>query len=103
MSNPKRRSIRQISASASHPHHTSSHLRGRLRQQAYPPSSVSSASSPAPVPVKKRKTRHATQQTELFAIKDIVDEKFVGSKRFYKIDWENNSVTGESYQPTWVR
>lgn len=100
MSSPKRRS-RQPSASSSRPY---PRLRGRQRQRQRTkvPSSASSSSSPAPAPSKKRKTRHATQHTDFFAIKDIVAEKFVDGKRFFKIDWEDNPVTGEPYEPTWV-
>lgn len=45
--------------------------------------------------------RHDTHQ-DFFAIKDIVDEKFVNGKRHYKIDWKDDPKTGESISPTWV-
>lgn len=48
--------------------------------------------------------RHAnkTRRDHVFAIKDIIDEKVVDGQRFYKIDWADDSVTGESFEPTWV-
>lgn len=65
---------------------------------------VDSSSSPVPVPAKRRKQRHEPSSDDaVFAIKDIIDEKFVKGKRWYKIDWADNETTGESFEPTWVR
>lgn len=51
---------------------------------------------------KRPKLRHDTRQDNVFAIKDIVDEKFIHGKRHYKIDWQDDPNTGESFSPTWV-
>lgn len=48
------------------------------------------------------KLRHDTRQDNVFAIKDIIDEKFIHGKRHYKIDWQDDPNTGESFSPTWV-
>ncbi|KAK7711004.1 hypothetical protein SLS63_012841 [Diaporthe eres] len=45
--------------------------------------------------------RHDTRQDNVFAIKDIIDEKFIHGKRHYKIDWQDDPNTGESFSPTW--
>ena len=41
-------------------------------------------------------------EDNLYDIRDIIDEKYVGRKIFYKIDWADNPTTGERYDPTWV-
>lgn len=48
------------------------------------------------------KLRHDTRQDNVFAIKDIIDEKFIHGKRHYKIDWQDDPNTGQSFSPTWV-
>lgn len=62
-------------------------------------------SPPATSPGKGKRRKpphHATSPPDnLFAIKDIIDEKLVDGQRYYQIDWANNSTTGESYSPTW--
>ncbi|KAK0719622.1 hypothetical protein B0H67DRAFT_573592 [Lasiosphaeris hirsuta] len=37
----------------------------------------------------------------LYAIRDIVGEKVIYGKLYYKIDWADNPNTGERYNPTW--
>lgn len=61
--------------------------------------------APAPIPVKRRKPckENETHQDNVFAIKDIIDEKLINGKRFFKIDWADDSTTGESFEPTWVK
>ncbi|ROW08823.1 hypothetical protein VMCG_02746 [Cytospora schulzeri] len=60
------------------------------------------ANSPPATSGKRRKPNHATPlQDNLFAIKDIIDEKVVNGQRYYQIDWADNPTTGESYSPTW--
>lgn len=51
---------------------------------------------------KRPKPRHDTCQDDVFAIKDIIDEKFIHGKRHYRIDWQDDPNTGESFSPTWV-
>lgn len=51
---------------------------------------------------KRPELRHGTRQDNVFAIKDIIDEKFIHGKRHYKIDWQDDPITGESFSPTWV-
>ncbi|GAB1314364.1 Chromo domain-containing protein [Madurella fahalii] len=36
-----------------------------------------------------------------YEIRGIVDEKYVGEKLLYKVDWVDNPTTGERYDPTW--
>lgn len=61
------------------------------------------AKSPRTTPRKRRKSHNATNPNDnLFAIKDIIDEKIVDGKRYYQIDWADNPTTGQSYSPTWV-
>lgn len=48
------------------------------------------------------KLRHDTRQDNVFAIKDIIDEKFIHGKLHYKIDWQDDPNTGGSFSPTWV-
>ncbi|KAF3760178.1 hypothetical protein M406DRAFT_109289 [Cryphonectria parasitica EP155] len=60
--------------------------------------------SPPPTPAKKtkkRKLRDDILQDNFYAIKDIIDEKFIGSQRYYKIDWEDHPITGETFEPSW--
>jgi hypothetical protein len=49
-----------------------------------------------------RSTRHKTNSTVFYAIRDIVAEERRKGKIYYKIDWEDDPRTGESYEPTWV-
>lgn len=48
------------------------------------------------------KLRHDIRQDNVFAIKDIIDEKHIHGRRHYKIDWQDDPNTGESFSPTWV-
>jgi hypothetical protein len=50
----------------------------------------------------KPKTREPSPDEDLYAIRDIVGEKFVKGKLLYKVDWADNPTTGERYDPTWV-
>lgn len=72
---------------------TTGHKRARPRKK---------PQSPSPPPAATKRRKHDTPQADFFAIKDIIDEKFIGGKRHYKIDWEDNSSTGASFEPTWV-
>lgn len=56
----------------------------------------------SPKRLRRPKLRHDTRQDNVFAIKDIIDEKFIRGKRHYKIDWQDDPNTGESFSPTWV-
>ncbi|KAL2266565.1 hypothetical protein VTJ83DRAFT_5917 [Remersonia thermophila] len=51
----------------------------------------------------KRKTRDPTplQDDVLYAIRDIIDEKFDDGKLYYRVDWADDPVTGQSFDPTW--
>lgn len=62
----------------------------------------SQAKALRPPTPKRPKLRHDTRQDNVFAIKDIIDEKFIHGKRHYKIDWQDDPNTGESFSPTWV-
>lgn len=66
----------------------------RTRSQAKAPRAVT--------PKKRPKLRHDIRQDNIFAIKDIIDEKFIRGKRHYKIDWQDDPTTGEPFSPTWV-
>ncbi len=44
-----------------------------------------------------------TADNVLYAIRDIIEERIVRGKLQYKIDWADNPVTAERYDPTWVR
>lgn len=70
--------------------------RMRTRSQAKAPRAASPRRPGRP------KLRHDTCQDNVFAIKDIIDEKFIHGKRHYKIDWQDDPNTGESFSPTWV-
>jgi hypothetical protein len=50
----------------------------------------------------KPKAREPSPDAALYAIRDIVGEKFVKGKLLYKVDWADNPTTGERYDPTWV-
>lgn len=43
-----------------------------------------------------------SQEEEWYSIKDIVAEKCIKGKLWYKIDWADNPVTGEVYDQSWV-
>jgi hypothetical protein len=49
-----------------------------------------------------RTTRKATPEEGLYEVRDILDEKFAKGILLYKVDWADNPITGERYQPTWV-
>lgn len=59
-------------------------------------------SSSSSVPGERRRLRHEHSRDTVFAIKDIIDEKFVDGKRWFKIDWADDPTTGQSFEPTWV-
>jgi len=44
-----------------------------------------------------------TENEKFYAVKNIIDEKIQRGRLYYKIDWADNSETGESFDPTWVR
>ncbi|PSS02475.1 hypothetical protein BD289DRAFT_478850 [Coniella lustricola] len=69
-------------------------LRGRPRKRPRSSHSASSQSSPPRV-------RDDTPQDDVYAIKDIIDEKTVDGQRFYRIDWADDPRTGQVYEPTW--
>ncbi|KAK1760813.1 citron Rho-interacting kinase [Echria macrotheca] len=48
-----------------------------------------------------RSTRQQTNSDVFYAIRDIVAEERRKGKLYYKIDWEDDPRTGESYEPTW--
>lgn len=62
----------------------------------------SQAKAQCPQIPKRPKPRHETRQDNVFAIKDIIDEKFVRGRLHYRIDWEDDPNTGEPFSPTWV-
>lgn len=69
--------------------------RGRPRKhRRSSPSASTQSSSPG--------LRNDTSQTNLYAIKDIIDEKIVDGKLYYKIDWADDPRTGEVFEPSWV-
>ncbi|KAK4137637.1 hypothetical protein BT67DRAFT_460186 [Trichocladium antarcticum] len=45
--------------------------------------------------------REPTPDEVFYQIRDVVDEKRVRGKLFYKVDWADNPTTGERYNPTW--
>ncbi|KAL1840735.1 hypothetical protein VTJ49DRAFT_175 [Mycothermus thermophilus] len=52
----------------------------------------------------KRKTREPSPPEDddvLYAIRDIIDEKFENGKLYYRVDWADDPITGESFDPTW--
>lgn len=103
----KHKTIATRSASASIITTPTHHTRRRLRKKPRPSSpSLSPSPSPvaAPAPFKRRKSppKNETLQNDVFAIKDIIDEKLVNGQRFFKIDWADNPITGETFEPTWV-
>lgn len=91
-------------ATTSHP----ATKRGRGRQQKTTRQRSPSQSSPPTATIaplkKRRKQRQASKpiQDNIFQIKNIIGEKFIDSKRFFEIDWEDNPVNGEVFKPTWV-
>lgn len=50
----------------------------------------------------KPTSRPANPDETFYEIRGIVDEKYVGGKLLYKVDWVDNPTTGERYDPTWV-
>ena len=56
--------------------------------------------STEPYSTKRQKVKQsegAQGGEDFYAVKDIIDE----NETHYRIDWENNAATGESYSPTW--
>ncbi|KXX81336.1 Citron Rho-interacting kinase [Madurella mycetomatis] len=49
----------------------------------------------------KPTVRGSTPDGSFYEIRGIIDEKFVGGKLLYKVDWVENPTTGERYDPTW--
>lgn len=50
----------------------------------------------------KPTVRAPTPDETFYEIRGIIDEKYVGGKLLYKVDWVDNPTTGERYDPTWV-
>lgn len=50
---------------------------------------------------KKRPDQNNTEEV-WFNIRQILDEKRIGSRIQYLVDWEDNPITGEAYDPTWA-
>ena len=40
--------------------------------------------------------------TTFYSVRGIISEKFKDGKKQYLIDWEDDPITGESYENTWV-
>lgn len=53
---------------------------------------------------KKSKNRKAPAEEDLgwYTIKRILDEKTVRGRVQYFVEWDDNAVTGQAYDPTWV-
>jgi hypothetical protein len=55
-------------------------------------------------PVEDPESSADSGEDQEYSIKDIIDEEVRnGVVVRYKIDWEPDEVTGETYKPTWVR
>lgn len=51
----------------------------------------------------RRKSKQKPKvEDELYAIKDIIDEKYERGRVWYRIDWEDDPNTGEQFDPSWV-
>ncbi|KAG8158810.1 hypothetical protein KVR01_011253 [Diaporthe batatas] len=61
----------------------------------------SQAKAQCPQTPKRPRPRHEILQDDVFAIKDIIDEKFIRGRLHYRIDWEDDPRTGGSFLPTW--
>jgi hypothetical protein len=60
-------------------------------------------------PKRRRRSAAAAQQKKrkaksevLYEVRDIIDEKVEKGKVFYLVDWADDPVTGEKFDPTWV-
>ncbi|PQE33729.1 HDA1 complex subunit protein [Rutstroemia sp. NJR-2017a WRK4] len=49
---------------------------------------------------RERKTAHATEV--YYSVREIIGERELGKHTQFLIDWEDNPLTGETYEPTWV-
>ncbi|KAK3374020.1 hypothetical protein B0T24DRAFT_657686 [Lasiosphaeria ovina] len=53
-------------------------------------------------PPRRQDTPHAAPEEEkLYAIRGIIEEKYKRRKLLYRIDWEDDPDTGETFEPTW--
>lgn len=51
---------------------------------------------------RNRDSSPARAADKLYSIRDIIDEKVERGNLYYRIDWADDSETGEKYSPTWV-
>ncbi|KAK0727946.1 hypothetical protein B0T26DRAFT_672552 [Lasiosphaeria miniovina] len=52
-------------------------------------------------PGRQHTPRAAPEEEKLYAIRGIIEEKYKRRKLLYLIDWEDDSDTGEAFEPTW--
>jgi hypothetical protein len=69
--------------------------------------SLAASSSPAPrrsAPKKKARRRREAESEKQFSLQDpgILDQKEVNRKVYYLLNWADDPVTKETYEPTWV-
>lgn len=58
-----------------------------------------SPAKPSPRRRTRKRGRAGKAADDFYSVKSILDE----SDDRYLIDWEDDSITGRSYSPTWVR
>ena len=71
--------------------------RDRRKRTSFSESPTQSSSSPRK---KRRKVEEATD--ELWAVREILEERRNQGRLEYLVDWEDSKVTGVSFSPTWV-
>lgn len=51
---------------------------------------------------RRKQAEPAPADEDFYEIRDIVGEKRVKGKLLYKVDWADNPITGQRYDPSWV-
>ncbi|PHH74596.1 hypothetical protein CDD80_2969 [Ophiocordyceps camponoti-rufipedis] len=59
------------------------------------------ASGPTLMRKSRRPARKQKPARKWFAIRGILEERLAGRRLEYLVDWEDDGVTGEPYEPTW--
>ncbi|KAH7152294.1 putative HDA1 complex subunit, partial [Dactylonectria estremocensis] len=49
----------------------------------------------------KRSSKASSQTEQWFTIRQILDERTVKGRVEYLVDWDDNTITGEAYPPSW--
>lgn len=64
-----------------------------------------------PKPNRRRKSKSSGRKSRqkpraddnpYYAIKDIIDEKLENDRLWYRVDWEDDPDTHQTFDPTWV-